>query len=202
MIHVCKNPRGGGGFHFLAHGLLQNQKELNKDKVHWFLHRGVPQTFLSLTSFSYELPHDHGDHDCEICFELKHFSNKAIVLEWLSFVTMICISLWISWSFLRLKLLKFALLYVEKDYLHFNKYSVMVTWMLSVWVLLFFNKSKWNAINSTITRKHILLISGVLLTIIVRIKRRSLSRLRLRKKRLLNKWKIYLGLTIRNMTTA
>ena len=21
MIHVCKNPRGGGGFHFLAHGL-------------------------------------------------------------------------------------------------------------------------------------------------------------------------------------
>ena len=21
MIHVCKNPRGAGGFHFVAHGL-------------------------------------------------------------------------------------------------------------------------------------------------------------------------------------
>ena len=30
MIHVCKNPEMGGGFHFLAHGLLVLLWCLNK----------------------------------------------------------------------------------------------------------------------------------------------------------------------------
>ena len=39
MIHVCKNPRGGGGgFHFLAHGLNLTITELLKALIYQVRH--------------------------------------------------------------------------------------------------------------------------------------------------------------------